>query len=74
MQAEEEATVDGQPARLQRQSCALGTETVGEVIVFDGAWVYAIYWLSRTDEADAEEPLFRETLETFRFAQSGPAS
>jgi hypothetical protein len=41
---------------------------VWEVIAFDGDRVYAIYWLSRIDEADADEQLFREMLATFRFA------
>ena len=74
VQAEEDVTVDGQAARLQRQSCAGGMETVWEVIAFDGERVYAIYWLSLVEQADTDEPLFRETLETFRFAESGPAS
>ena len=74
VQAEEDVTVDGQAARLQRQSCAGGMETVWEVIAFDGERVYAIYWLSLVEEADTDEPLFSETLETFRFAESGPAS
>jgi hypothetical protein len=73
VETEEETTVDGQAARLQRQSCAGGMETVWEVIVFDGDRVYAMYWLSLVDDADTDEPLFRETLETFRFADSGPA-
>jgi hypothetical protein len=68
VETEDEATVDGEQARLQRQTCAAGTETVWEVIAFDGDRVYAIYWLSRIDEADADEQLFREMLATFRFA------
>jgi hypothetical protein len=68
VEAEEEGTVDGEVARVQRQSCAAGTEAVWEVIAFDGDRVYAIYWLSRATEADADEPLFRETLASFRFA------
>jgi hypothetical protein len=68
VEADEEGTVDGEVARVQRQSCAAGTETVWEVIAFDGDRVYAIYWLSRVTEVEADEALFRETLGSFRFA------
>lgn len=70
VEAEEEITVDGTVGRLQTQSCASGTENVWEVIVFDEDRVYAIYWVGRRDDAAADEPVFREIMETFSFAPS----
>jgi hypothetical protein len=64
----EEITVDGETGRLQRQLCAGGTENIWEVTVFDGDRVYLIYWIGRASARADDEPVFRELMETFRFA------
>lgn len=71
VEEETSALVDGEAARLQRQSCAGGGETVWEVIAFDSERVYAIYWIGLTSEREQDEPAFIEALSTFRFAPAG---
>lgn len=68
VEATEEITVDGVVGRFQRQTCAAGTENAWEVAVFDGDRVYVIYWIGAADARAEDEPVFREILESFRFA------
>lgn len=59
-----ETTIDGEDARLQRQTCGYNA---WEAAVFHDGRVYLVYWLGRPALLAEERPIMEEVLASFRF-------